>query len=36
MKMKTPVIASRSGTVSRVLVKPGDTVEGGQSLVTIA
>jgi biotin carboxyl carrier protein len=36
MKMKTPVIASRSGTVSRVLVKPGDTVEGGQPLVTIA
>jgi biotin carboxyl carrier protein len=36
MKMKTPVIASRSGTVSRVLVKPGDTVEGGQPLVSIA
>jgi biotin carboxyl carrier protein len=36
MKMKTPVIASRSGTVSRVLVKPGDTVEGGQALVSIA
>jgi biotin carboxyl carrier protein len=36
MKMKTPVIASRSGTVSRVLVKAGDTVEGGQPLVTIS
>lgn len=36
MKMKTPVIASRSGTVSRVLVKAGDTVDGGQPLVTIA
>jgi biotin carboxyl carrier protein len=36
MKMKTPVIASRSGTVARVLVKPGDTVEGGQALVTIS
>jgi biotin carboxyl carrier protein len=36
MKMKTPVIASRSGAVTRVLVKPGDTVEGGQPLVTIS
>lgn len=35
MKMKTPVIASRSGTVSRVLVKAGDTVESGAPLVTI-
>jgi biotin carboxyl carrier protein len=36
MKMKTPVVASRSGQVTRVLVSPGDPVEGGQALVTIA
>jgi hypothetical protein len=36
MKMKTPVIATRGGQVSRVLVAPGDSVEGGQPLVTIA
>jgi hypothetical protein len=36
MKMKTPVIASRGGQVTRVLVAPGDPVEGGQPLVTIA
>ncbi|MEF8699761.1 MAG: biotin/lipoyl-containing protein [Candidatus Accumulibacter sp. UW26] len=36
MKMKTPVIATRAGQVSRVLVAPGDPVEGGQPLVTIA
>jgi biotin carboxyl carrier protein len=36
MKMKTPVIASRSGRISRVLVKVGDAVEGGQPLVTIS
>ena len=36
MKMKTPVIASRSGRIIRVLVKAGDAVEGGQPLVTIA
>ena len=36
MKMKTPVIASRAGQVTRVLVAPGDAVEGGQPLVTIA
>ena len=35
MKMKTPVIASRGGQVTRVLVAPGDAVEGGQPLVTI-
>ena len=35
MKMKTPVIASRGGQVTRVLVAPGDPVEGGQPLVTI-
>jgi biotin carboxyl carrier protein len=36
MKMKTPVMASRAGQVTRVLVAPGDPVEGGQALVTIA
>ena len=36
MKMKTPVTASRAGQVTRVLVKPGDAVEGGQPLVTIS
>jgi biotin carboxyl carrier protein len=36
MKMKTPVVASRAGQVTRVLVSPGDPVEGGQALVTIA
>jgi biotin carboxyl carrier protein len=35
MKMKSPVIASRSGTVTRVLVKAGDAVASGQALVTI-
>ena len=29
MKMKTPVIATRAGQVTRVLVAPGDAVEGG-------
>ncbi|MBK7675126.1 MAG: acetyl-CoA carboxylase biotin carboxyl carrier protein subunit [Candidatus Accumulibacter sp.] len=36
MKMKTPLMASRAGQVTRVLVAPGDPVEGGQALVTIA
>ncbi|MBK8384363.1 MAG: acetyl-CoA carboxylase biotin carboxyl carrier protein subunit [Candidatus Accumulibacter sp.] len=36
MKMKTPVMATRAGQVTRVLVAPGDAVEGGQPLVTIA
>lgn len=36
MKMKTPVMASRAGQVTRVLVAPGDAVEGGQPLLTIA
>lgn len=35
MKMKTPIIATRGGQVTRVLVAPGDAVEGGQALVTI-
>ena len=36
MKMKSPVIATRAGQVTRVLVAPRDAVEGGQVLVTIA
>lgn len=35
MKMKVPVIANRSGTVSRILVAIGDGVESGQALITI-
>ena len=36
MKMKVPVIANRSGQVSRVLVAIGDGVESGQALLTLA
>lgn len=36
MKMKTPVTSTRAGQVSQVLVSPGDAVDGGQPLVTIA
>ena len=36
LKMKSPVIATRAGQVTRVLVAPRDAVEGGQVLVTIA
>jgi biotin carboxyl carrier protein len=35
MKMKVPVIANRSGQVSRILVAVGDGVESGQALLTI-
>jgi biotin carboxyl carrier protein len=35
MKMKTPVYAHRSGTVTSVAVKPGDAVEAGHVLLTI-
>ncbi len=35
MKMKSPVIATHAGQVTRVLVAPKDAVEGGQVLVTI-
>lgn len=35
MKMKTHLIASKAGRVTRVLVVPGDAVEGGQPLITI-
>ena len=36
MKMKVPVTASCSGTVSAIHVAVGDAVEGGQALLTIA
>lgn len=36
MKMKVPVIADRSGQVSRIVVAVGDGVESGQVLLTIA
>lgn len=35
MKMKTPIYAHRSGTVTRIAVKPGDPVEAGHVLLTI-
>jgi biotin carboxyl carrier protein len=35
MKMKNHLLASRAGTVTRVLVAAGDAVEGGQSVLTI-
>jgi glutaconyl-CoA/methylmalonyl-CoA decarboxylase subunit gamma len=36
MKMKTPIAATHSGLVTRVLVAAGDAVEGGQPVVSIA
>ena len=36
MKMKVPVMANRSGAVTRILVAVGDGVESGQVLLTIA
>lgn len=36
MKMKVPVIADRSGQVSRIAVAVGDGVESGQVLLTIS
>jgi biotin carboxyl carrier protein len=35
MKMKTSLVASRAGQISRILVAVGDAVEGGQPLVSI-
>ena len=35
MKMKTAVVAHRSGSVTNIAVKPGDGVEAGQVLMTI-
>ena len=36
MKTKTMVVAGRAGKVSAVVVKPGQAVEAGQALLTIA
>jgi biotin carboxyl carrier protein len=36
MKMNSPMIAHRGGRVTHVAVKPGDAVEVGQLLLTIA
>lgn len=36
MKMKVPVIANRSGSVSHILINVGDGVEKGQALATLA
>ena len=36
MKMKVPVMANRSGKVTRIVVAVGDGVETGQVLATIA
>lgn len=36
MKMKTPIHAQVGGTVSGIAVKPGDAVEAGSVLMTIA
>ncbi len=36
MKMKTTVFAHRTGKVTNIAVKPGDGVEAGQVLLTIA
>jgi biotin carboxyl carrier protein len=36
MKMRSPMIAPRAGTVTRIAVKPGEAVEAGQLLVTIS
>jgi biotin carboxyl carrier protein len=36
MKMKTPIHAQQAGTVASVAVKPGDPVEAGAVLMTIA
>lgn len=35
MKMKNHLLASRAGTVTRILVAAGDAVEGGQPVMTI-
>jgi biotin carboxyl carrier protein len=35
MKMVTPVVARRGGTVTKIAVKAGDPVDAGQVLLTI-
>lgn len=36
MKMKTPIHAQAGGTVTSIAIKPGDAVEAGSVLMTIA
>ena len=36
MKMKTPIVAHKSGTVSDIKVNVGDAVDAGQPLLTIS
>ena len=36
MKMKTPMIAHRAGTVAVIAVKAGEAVDAGQLLVSLA
>ncbi len=35
MKMETQIVASKGGSVSSIMVKPGDTVKVGQTLLTV-
>ena len=35
MKMKTTIVANHAGTVARLLVSPGESVDGGQALLEI-
>jgi oxaloacetate decarboxylase (Na+ extruding) subunit alpha len=35
MKMENEIFADRDGTVSRLLVKEGDSVDSGQILLTL-
>ena len=35
MKMETAITARMSGTVAEILVKEGETVKGGQLIMTI-
>ena len=36
MKMKVPVLATRAGQVSRILVALGDAVERGQAVISLS
>jgi biotin carboxyl carrier protein len=36
MKMKTPMIAHRAGTVTAIAVKAGEAVDAGQRLLSLA
>ena len=35
MKMETEITAPAAGTVSAILVNPGDAVQGGQALIEL-